>query len=167
MAGALTQAGAKFYIAVDNTTSEAEVHDTDLDLAGYQALTWLEVKGVGNMGQTGTDTNVVSYDELATEVTQKGKGISNAGDPDVECRRIGDDPGQVQMRAASLTKFSYAFKYELDNAPNATGNGTTYYNRGLVMGPTRPNGGNEDFELEVYTLGLNQKEIVEEALAGV
>lgn len=161
MAGALTQAGAKFYIAVDDTNSEAEVHDTDLTKTEYEALTWLEVKGVGNVGQTGTETNIVSYDELATEVTQKGKGISNAGDPEIECRRIGADPGQVQMRAATLTKSSYAFKYELDDSAGT--NGTTFYNRGLVTGPTRPNGGNEDFDLEVYTLGLNQKEIPVEA----
>lgn len=161
MAGALTQAGAKFYIGVDTTTSEAKPQDTDLTLTEYEGLTWLEVKGVGNVGQTGTDTNVVSYDELATEVTQKGKGISNAGDPDVECRRIGADPGQVEMRAATETKSSYAFKYELDDAGST--NGTTFFNRGLVMGPTRPNGGNEDFDLEVFTLGLNQKEIVKEA----
>lgn len=160
MAGALTQAGAKFYIAVD-VGGDAAPQDTDLDQAGYEALTWLEVKGVGNVGQTGTDTNVVSYDELATEVTQKGKGISNAGDPDVECRRIGSDPGQVEMRAATATKSSYAFKYELDDSAGV--NGTTFFNRGLVMGPTRPNGGNEDFDLEVFTLGLNQKEIVVEA----
>jgi hypothetical protein len=161
MAGALTQAGAKFYIAVDTTTQAALPQDIDLTQAEYEALTWLEVKGVGNVGQTGTDTNVVSYDELATEVTQKGKGISNAGDPEIECRRIGTDPGQIQMRAAAATKSSYAFKYELDNSAGT--NGTTFYNRGLVMGPTRPNGGNEDFDLEVYTLGLNQKEIVVEA----
>lgn len=160
MAGALTQAGAKFYIAVD-VGGDAEPHDTDLDQTGYEALTWLEVKGVGNVGQTGTDTNIVSYDELATQVTQKGKGISNAGDPDVECRRIGADPGQIEMRAATLTKSSYAFKYELDDSAGV--NGTTFFNRGLVTGPTRPNGGNEDFDLEMYSLGLNQKEIVVEA----
>lgn len=161
MAGALTQAGAKFYIAVDDVSSEAIAKDTDLSQTDYEALTWLEVKGVGNVGQTGTDTNVVSYDELATEVTQKGKGISNAGDPDIECRRIGSDPGQVEMRRATGTTNSYAFKYELDDSAGV--NGTTFYNRGLVMGPTRPNGGNEDFDLEVYTLGLNQKEVVVEA----
>ena len=164
MSGALTQAGAKFYIAVDDVSGDAEVHNTDLTVAEYDGLTWLEVKGVGSVGQTGTDTNVVSYDELATEVTQKGKGISNAGDPVVECRRIGADEGQIEMRAATETKFSYAFKYELDDTPTGGANGTTFYNRGLVMGPTRPNGGNEDFDLEVYTLGLNQKEIVKEAV---
>ena len=35
--------------------------------------------------------------------------------------------------------------------------------RGLVTGPKRPNGRNEDFNLEVYTLGLTQYEIIKEA----
>lgn len=164
MAGALTQAGAKFYIAVDDVNDEAEAHDTDLTESEYEDLTWLEVKGVGSFGQTGTETNIVSYDELGTEVTQKGKGISNAGDPEVECRRIGDDPGQVQMRAAAETTASYAFKYELDDTPSGGTNGTTRYNRGLVTGPMSPNGRNEDFDLEMYTLGLNQKQIIVEAV---
>jgi hypothetical protein len=107
---------------------------------------------------------VVSYDTLGTDVTLKSKGISNAGDPEVEAARIPADPGQVQMRAAAATRNSYAFKYEQDDAITpTTGNGTTYYNRGIVTGPRHPNGRNEDFVLEIFALGLNQKEIVEEA----
>lgn len=165
MSNATTQAGAKFYIAVDEN-DDALVSNENLTQAQYEGLDWLEVKGVGSFGQTGTETNGVSYDTLSDDVTQKGKGISNAGDPEVECRRIGSDPGQIEMTAAALTKNSYAFKYELANSPDATGNGTIRYNRGLVMGPTSPNGRNEDFDLAVYTLGLNQREIIVEAAAG-
>tara|TARA_Y100001973_G_scaffold106528_2_gene185032 strand:+ start:6270 stop:6755 length:486 start_codon:yes stop_codon:yes gene_type:complete len=160
---ALTQAGAKFYIAVD-VSDDPVAQNSDLDQTGYEALTWLEVSQVGNVGETGTNTNIVSYDTLSTEVTQKGKGISNAGDPDIECARVGDDPGQIAMRAAAATTDSYAFKYELDNMPSGGSNGTIYYNRGLVTGPRHPNGGNEDFDLEIYSLGLNQKELVVEAV---
>lgn len=159
MANAKTQAGAKFYIAV--STGSALPQNSDLDQTAYDALEWLEVKGVGSVGETGTNTNIVSYDELSTDVTQKGKGISNAGDPEVEVRRIGTDPGQVELRAAALTNDSYAFKYEL--ADSGGTNGTTYYNRGLVTGPRTPNGRNEDFDLEIYALGLNQRQIVKEA----
>ncbi len=157
---ALTQSGAKFYIAVD-VSNDPVPQNSDLNQAGFEALTWLEVSQVGNVGETGTTTNIVSYDTISTDVTQKGKGISNAGDPTVECARVGSDLGQIAMRAASLTTDSYAFKYELDDSAGT--NGTTYYNRGLVTGPSRPNGGNEDFDLEVYTLGLNQREVVVEA----
>lgn len=148
-----TNKGRKFFLCV--TPQPA-----DLTQNQYEALTYIEVSNVGAVGETGTNTNIVSYDELATEVTQKQKGISNAGDPDVECARNPTDPGQIAMRAAAATKFYYATKTEDADAPDASHTNSVYYNRGLVTGPKRPNGRNEDFILEVFTLGLVQKEIV-------
>jgi hypothetical protein len=40
------------------------------------------------------------------------------------------------------------------------GQGTKIYNRGIVTGPVRPNGANEDLDLERFTLGFIQEEIV-------
>lgn len=158
-----SNAGGKFYIAVD-VGGDAEVHNEELTQVAYEALTWLQVKQVGSVGETGTATNILTYDTLDTEVTQKSKGISNAGDPDVEVARVATDAGQIEMRAAALTKNNYAFKFELEDAVTPlTGEGTIFYNRGLVTGPRHPNGRNEDFVLEVFSLGLNQKEIVVEA----
>lgn len=156
-----TQAGAKFYIAVDDVTGDALPQNADLDAAGYAALTWLQVKKVGNMGETGTSTNIVTYDTLDTDVSDKDKGISNAGDPAVEVGRLGTDPGQIQMRVAAEMPDKFAFKYELNDSLGT--NGTIRYNRGIVTGPTTPQGANEDYDLEVYTLGLVQKQITVEA----
>jgi hypothetical protein len=156
-----TNKGRKFYIAVATAGQPEPVPQaTDLTQTEYEALIWLEVKNVGAIGESGTNTNIVSYDELSTEVTQKQKGISNAGDPTVECARNPPDPGQQAMRAAAKTKYYYAFKTEDADAPDENTTNSVYYNRGLVTGPTRPNGRNEDFILEVFTLGLVQKEIV-------
>ena len=154
-----TNAGGKLYIAVDGM-GDAEVHNSDLLVAGYDALTWLEIGSVGSFGETGSNTNILSYDTLNDDVIQKGKGMTNAGDPEIELARLTADAGQIQLRAAALTKDNYAFKYELDDSAGA--NGTTYYNRGLITGPRHPNGRNEDFVLEIYQLGLNQREIVKE-----
>jgi hypothetical protein len=65
------------------------------------------------------------------------------------------DPGQIAMRAAGsvAVKDSYAFKIERTD-------GTVEYLRGLVTGPVTPGGRNEDFTLEVFTLGLNQVPLV-------
>ena len=155
-----TNKGRKFYIC---TTPQA----SDLTKSQYEALTWVEVGNVGAVGETGTNTNIVSYDELATEVTQKQKGISNAGDPVVECARNPTDAGQIAMRAAALTKLYYATKTEDADAPSASYTNSIYYNRGLITGPTRPNGRNEDFIIENFTLGLVQKEIVVDPVAQV
>lgn len=157
-----TNAGRKISIAV--TLSDGIIPDPKpavLDLAAFEAITfWQEVGDVGSIGQTGTDTNIVSYDTLNTEVTQKQKGISNAGDPEVECARNPTNKGQIAMRAAAATRYNFAFKIEDADAPDGDTTNTIYYNRGVVSGPFRPNGRNEDFILETYRLGLNQKEIV-------
>lgn len=133
---------------------------TALTQSQYEALAWVEVGNVGAIGETGTKTNVVSYDELDTDVTAKQKGISNAGDPIIECARNATDAGQVALRAMALTKFYYAFKIEDEDKPSADYTNTIHYHRGIIAGPTRPNGRNEDFILEMYTLGLVQAEIV-------
>lgn len=133
---------------------------SDLNVGQYEGLDYVEVKNVGAVGEMGTTTNIVSYDELSTDVTQKAKGISNAGDPTIECSRNPTDPGQVALRAAAKTNFVYAFKFVANDAPSADYTNTVIYTRGVVAGPTRPRGRNEDFDLEVFTIGALQLEIV-------
>lgn len=156
-----TNRGRKVYIAVttpDGTTPLA--CPTPLSKEDYEALNWQQIGNVGSVGESGMNENIVSYDELSTDVTQKLKGIANAGDPVIECARNPTDKGQIAMRAAAATRLVYAFKIEDADAPNVGYTNTVYYNRGVVAGPTRPNGRNEDFILENFTLGLVQREIV-------
>lgn len=146
--------GRKFYVAADPQVK-------GLDQAGFEGLTWVEVKNVGNIGQMGTEENILTYNTMDTEVADKQKGIANAGDPTLEVAFDAVDPGQVLMRQLANTRLTYAFKSELDDAPAGVGSTpTTFYNLGLVAGPAMPNGGPEDFVVEVYTLPLVQKQIV-------
>lgn len=137
----------------------------DLNQAEFEALTWVEVGNVGSVGETGTNTNIVSYDELATDVTQKSKGISDAGSPVIECARNDTDVGQIAFRTMAATKLAYAFKTEDADAPAGFTN-TIYYDRGIATGPTRPGGRNEDFIIENFTLGLVQTQVVVSPVAG-
>ena len=141
-------AGATFSIS---TT----VQNSDLaDAAAFAALSYTEVKNVGSVGVMGTEINVLTYDELGTAVAQKAKGIANAGDPEIEVARDESDAGQILMIAAGVPSDvdARAFKILMLN-------GDIFWNRGLVLGPTRPGGRNEDFDLDVYTLALVQLEI--------
>jgi hypothetical protein len=151
---ASTNAGSKLYVC-------ATAQQADLDATAFAALTWVEVKGVGNHGETGSTTNIVTYDTWGDDVVQKGKGLTNAGDPEIECAFIAADPGQIILRTAAETKLNYAFKIVGTDVPDADPESTPTirYNRGLVTGPRNPNGRNEDFQLDVFTLGLNQKQI--------
>lgn len=150
---AATNAGGKLYVA-------ATPQNTDLDQDGFEALTWVQVTSVGSIGATGASTNVVTYDTWDTDVTQKGHGITDGGSPEIEVLRVGDDPGQIILRTAAENKTQHAFKIVHADKLTIGGNGTTKYNRGIVTGPSHPNGRNEDFILEMFTLGMNQREIV-------
>jgi hypothetical protein len=156
-----TNAGKKLYVC-------ATAQEADLDATAFAALTWVQVKGVGSHGETGPSTNILTYDTWDSDVVQKGKGLTNAGDPDIELARIPTDPGQILLRGMALTNLNYAFKIEGNDKPNAHADSkaSVRYNRGLVTGPRNPNGRNEDFELEVFSLGLQQRQIVVEAIDG-
>ena len=157
---------SKFYIAISTGTTPIPKPDDIADAAAYAALTWLEVTGVGEIGEMGTMSNIISYDTITDDVKQKQKGLSDAGDPVIECRRIQADNGQIAMRNAAATLNYFAFKTEYSDKLNATGTNTIIYTRGLVTGPVRPNGRNESFILERFNLGLVQPEIVVAATAG-
>lgn len=143
MANAFTNSGGTVAIC---TTPQ----NTALDEAGFEALTYVPIANVGNLGERGANTNIVSYDTWDTETTLKGKGITNAGDPQLEVAQDLADPGQIAVRAAAAAKSdNYAFKVTRQN-------GDVQYMRGLVTGPSEPGGRNEDFVLNVFTLALNQ-----------
>lgn len=150
-----TNAGSKLFVC-------ATAQQADLDATAMAALTWVQVKGVGSHGEVGSSTNILTYDTWDTDVMQKAKGMTDAGSPEIELARIPDDPGQVILRTAAKTNLNYAFKIERNDKPSADPDATPtiIYNRGLISGPRRPMGRNEDFDLEVYTLGLQQREII-------
>lgn len=156
VAFANSNAGSKLFI-YDEPVS---VGMTQVQIDALTAASWKEIKGVGNLGETGTTTNILTYDTWDTDVAQKAKGISDAGSPELELARVPLDPGQVALRAAALTNLNYLFRIVKNDKITLAGKGTTTYNIGLVAGPRRPNGRNEDFDLEVFTLAFNQKELI-------
>lgn len=140
-------------VAVSNTTN--------LTQSDYAALSWIEVKGLGNLGETGKSTNILTYPTWSDTVGQKAKGMTDAGSPTAEFARIPTDPGQTILRAAGAVGNNNCYAFKILRADGQVGGtGTIQYNRGLVTGPTRPNGQNEDFDLEVFTLAFVQEEIV-------
>lgn len=145
MAEAFTNSGSK--VSISSTPS-----NEDLDAAAFALLTWTEIANVGSLGERGSSTNIVNYDTWGRDTVLKGKGMTNAGDPQLEVAQALADPGQIALRAAAATKDNYAFKVERQN-------GDIQYLRGLVTGPTEPGGRNEDFVVNLFTLALNQAPI--------
>lgn len=139
----ITNLGGTFAIS---TTAQNET----LTLSEFEGLTYTEVGNIGNIGDTGISQNAVSYSTWDQPVLQKGKGEANAGDPTIEFLDVASAGMDLMLAAASFDDpDNRAF---LITWPD----GSKEYNRGLVMGPTRPKGGNEDFKRLVFTLGMQQ-----------
>lgn len=155
-----TNAASKWYVC-------PTPQNTILTEADYNGLEWVQIRGIGNVGETGKTTNILQYNTWDTDVIDKAKGLTDAGSPTFEVARDPSDPGQDVLRTAGAVgnNNKYAFKEVRADGP-VGGTGTIFYNRGVVGGPTRPNGQNEDFDLEVFTLGFVQEEIIVEPTVG-
>ena len=149
-----SNAASKLYIC-------SVAQNSDLDQSEFEALEWTEIKAVGSRGEMGKTTNMLTYNTWDTSVAQKAKGTTDAGSPEVEVARLPADPGQELLRTAAAVgnNNNYAFK-EVRADGTTADNGTVIYNRGLVSGPRRPGGRNEDFDVEIFTLGFQQEEVV-------
>lgn len=128
-----------------------EVANADLDEAGFDALTWIEVGNVGAIGEYGLNTNMITYDTMDTLVSRKAKGITNAGDPQIEVARADADTGQIQMGTIGQPDYFDAHAFRVTKQDDSID-----YLRGLCAGPNSPGGRNEDFDLHTFNLGLNQ-----------
>lgn len=155
-----TNAASKWYVC-------ATPQNSNLTEADYASLTWTLISKVGNVGETGKSTNILTYNTWDTEVADKAKGITDAGSPTIEVARDPDDAGQEILREAGAVgnNNKYAFKEVRADGPLG-GTGTIFYNRGVVGGPTRPNGQNEDFDVEVFSIGFVQEEIIVKPTTG-
>ncbi|WP_037076076.1 MULTISPECIES: hypothetical protein [Neorhizobium] len=155
MANKATKKGTKVFVC-------ATAQNDDLIASTFAALTWVQVGKVGNVGDFGANSTMNSYNTLDEAVTQKQKGTANAGDPVIEVASVFDDAGQVILRTFGdpLNQNNMAIKIERNDKPDADHTNTIIYSRGVVSGPLYPGGGSDDFELERFTLGLNQLPIV-------
>jgi hypothetical protein len=128
--------------------------NSDLTESGFEALSYTVVPNMGNHGDTGVTQNAVQYSTWDRNVVCKGKGEANAGDPTVEFLDVDSGGMDLLIAAAAVDNANaYATKIEWSD-------GSIEYNRGIIMGPTRPKGGNEDFKRVVFTLGLNQEPVI-------
>lgn len=154
----------KIYIAtVSGDPDNPSPQDADLDQSGFEALTWTQVKFVGEIGEYGNVTDMATYDTLDQAVVDKIKTVTNPGDPVVECRQVTDDNGQIALKVAGGASFTnaVAVKRVFDDMASGGSSPTTHYYRAVVGGPLYSNGRVADFTLLRFTLGITGQEIIE------
>lgn len=135
------------------SVSTTAVGCDDLELSDFEALSYESVPNMGNHGDTGISQNLVNYSTWDRNVIRKGKGEADAQNPDVEFLDIPSAGLDIMLLAAGVSNTeNYAFKVEWAD-------GSIEYNRGLVTGPMRMKGGNEDFKRIQFSLGLQQEAV--------
>lgn len=123
-----TASGAKVFIG--GTTAA----DT---LSEFQALTWVEVGEVEDLGEFGDESEQVKFTALSDGRTRNLKGPRDGGMVNVVC---GDDPndlGQVAMEAAEASPLAHNIKVLLNDAITVGGDGSEHYWRGKVFSKRR------------------------------
>jgi hypothetical protein len=106
------------------------------DAAGYNALTYTAVGEITDLGEFGTEYNMVSFTALGNRRVRKFKGSYNNGALALQMGRDTSDAGQTALRNALASDNSYSFKVTLQN-------GLKLYFTGKVMS-YKTNVGNVD-----------------------
>ncbi len=141
-----TSAGTQVYIG------PATKADTVSALA---VLSYVEIKKVESLGDIGPESQDVTFTPLGGEDVQHLKGATDNGTTVLIVGREPLDPGQIALKAASLTKLEYALKIVIPDADDANDTDTTIYVRGPVMGGRLNIGGANDVTKATYGVGNN------------
>lgn len=146
-----TSLGARLYI------SNASVLDTVDSVAEFEALTWVEVDPVENLGDFGDEAAAVTFSGLKDGRVRKLKGARDAGELAVVVGHNPSQTGQVAMIAAEATKFNYGFKVEVPDAPSELYTNSVFYFRGKVMSKRMGVGGNGDVTKRTFNVGVDSQ----------
>lgn len=90
---------------------------TDFVVGDFTPQTWVEVGETEALGSVGDAAAEITFDGIAANRTRRLKGTRNAGAMEVVCGIDYADPGQIALLAAEKAIHDYAFKLELNDAP--------------------------------------------------
>lgn len=121
----------------------------------FAALTWTEIGLAETLGEFGDESQNVSFTALSSARVQHLKGARDGGTLPLTCGIDPLDPGQIALRLAALTKFSYGVKLVYPDRPNPTGTDTVEYFRALVMSSRRNVGDSNNVMRMSFPLAIN------------
>lgn len=104
--------------------------------AGYEALTWTQVKGIVSIGATGTTNSPIEVPDLETGFTLAVKGARAGNVVAVAMREVKADEGQADFKAAAVEAASVEYSFKIAE-PTAGATDEVEYISGIVMNWTR------------------------------
>ena len=79
-------------------------------LSAFQALTWVQVKGVSSIGSIGFTHNMIEVPDLESGINLQLKGAETGQAASIVFRAIDGDAGQEDVQAAAPTRTEVALK---------------------------------------------------------
>lgn len=143
-----TSNGTKLFISSGSS-------DATNTAAEYEALSWVAVRGVTNLGEFGDSSADVTSTELGDNRVQHQKGAKDGGSPAFVCNSYSEDPGQILMFDAFDDPFDYAFKVEYDDKLTSGGDNSCRYFKGKVMSTRESVGSTNNPVTVTFNVGIN------------
>jgi hypothetical protein len=97
-----------------------------LNQAGYEAVSWVEIAEITDLGEVGKEYNLVTHNPVGNRQTFKRRGSFNTGQMTVQMARAPSDAGQADLIDGLESDDSVAFKMVLQD-------GTTLYFTAQIM----------------------------------
>lgn len=152
--GISTHQGRKFYVY---ETAQA----TDMSQGDFESVpspSWVLINNIVTppdivIEQSFIDTDFIDETGIASTL----KGAQTGSESDFEIGFDSADAGHVAIETMANTKFTYAFKSELNDIASGGSTNTIQYGRAMLGVPSFPSGGKDDFVSMVIKFKLQQK----------
>lgn len=143
-------ATAKTKVGIGSTTAHATV-------AEYAADTFVPIAHLTDVGEAGSEAEILTRKHVDQEFALKLKGTRDNGTMSLVVDRDSDDPGYQALIAAEKTPHAYAFEVVLNDAPSAGASpkGSVFYFHAVVASARNAFGGPDDVVSTTFALAIS------------
>ena len=125
-----------------------------LAASDFTSVTWTKVSPIETIGSFGDSSEEVTFTSIDDSRTRRLKGARDAGVLEVSAGRDYSDAGQEAMLAAEASPNDFAFKIEMNDAPEG-GTPSIRYFVGQVMSAQEQVEGVNSILKVVYRIAIN------------
>lgn len=128
----------------------------------YAADTWVNIGNIQDMGEAGSEAEIVVGKFVDQTYARKLKGSRDNGTIELVVARDSSDPGYLALMAAEKTSFGYNFQIELNDKPatGASPKNSKFYFNALIASAKNGFGGADDITTTTFSLAVSG-EIIE------
>ena len=123
----------------------------------YAGDTWTVVNNVLDVGEAGSEAEIVTAKIVDQPYVKKVKGSRDNGVLELQLARDSADPGYAALVAAEGTSFAYNFKIELNDNPSAGSapKNSIFYLSAIVASRKNSFGGPDDLVKTTFSLAIS------------